>query len=47
MRGLWDVLAPHHAKMTHPNGMDMYTIEKYPTGLKFIGEDGWMWVTSR
>ena len=23
----------------------MYISEKYPNGLRFIGEDGWIWVT--
>lgn len=44
-KGLWDVHGPYHVKMTYANGVDMYISEKYPTGLKFIGEEGWIWVT--
>ena len=44
-KGLWDVHGPYHVKMTYANGVDVYISEKYPTGLKFLGEDGWLWVT--
>jgi hypothetical protein len=29
----------------YANGADVFISEKYPTGVKFIGEDGWIWVT--
>jgi predicted dehydrogenase len=43
-RGLWDVHGPFHVKAQYPNGATMYISEKYPNGIKFIGEDGWIWV---
>jgi myo-inositol 2-dehydrogenase/D-chiro-inositol 1-dehydrogenase len=44
-KGLWDVHGPYHIRMQYANGVSVYISEKYPTGLKFIGEDGWLWVT--
>lgn len=44
-KGLWDVHGPYHVRMRYANGVTMYLSEKYPTGLKFLGEDGWLWVT--
>jgi predicted dehydrogenase len=43
--GLWDVHGPFHIKAQYANGAVMYISEKYPNGIKFIGEDGWLWVT--
>jgi predicted dehydrogenase len=44
-RGLWDVHGPFHIKATYANGANVYISEKYPNGIKFIGEEGWIWVT--
>jgi predicted dehydrogenase len=44
-RGLWDVHGPYHIKMRYADGITMYISEKYPNGLRFVGEDGWLWVT--
>jgi hypothetical protein len=44
-KGLWDVHGPFHVRAHYANGADVYLSEKYPTGVKFIGEDGWIWVT--
>jgi predicted dehydrogenase len=43
-KGLWNVHGPYHVRARYANGATMYISEKYPTGLKFIGEDGWLWV---
>jgi predicted dehydrogenase len=43
--GLWDVHGPYHVKARYANGAVIYMSEKYPNGLRFIGEDGWIWVT--
>jgi hypothetical protein len=44
-KGLWDVHGPFHVRAHYANGAEVYLSEKYPTGVKFIGEDGWIWVT--
>jgi predicted dehydrogenase len=44
-KGLWDVHGPYHARARYANGATMYISEKYPNGIRFIGEDGWLWVT--
>jgi hypothetical protein len=43
--GLWDVHGPYHIKAKYPNGATVYISEKYPNGIRFIGESGWIWVT--
>ncbi len=44
-KGLWDVHGKYHVKARYANGATMYISEKYPNGIRFIGEDGWIWVT--
>ncbi len=44
-KGLWDVHGPYHVRARYANGVEMYISEKYPNGLRFIGDDGWVWVT--
>jgi len=44
-KGLWDVHGPFHVRAHYANGAEVYISEKYPNGIKFIGEDGWIWVT--
>jgi predicted dehydrogenase len=44
-KGLWDVHGPYHVSARYANGAEMYISEKYPNGLRFIGEEGWIWVT--
>ena len=43
--GLWDVHGLYHAKATYADGTAMYISDKYPNGIKFLGENGWVWVT--
>jgi myo-inositol 2-dehydrogenase/D-chiro-inositol 1-dehydrogenase len=43
--GLWDVHGPYHVRARYANGATMYISEKYPNGIRFVGEDGWIWVT--
>jgi predicted dehydrogenase len=44
-KGLWDVHGPYHVRAQYPNGATMYISEKYPNGIRFVGEHGWIWVT--
>jgi predicted dehydrogenase len=44
-KGLWDVHGPYHVRLNYGNGVTVYISEKYPTGLRFLGDDGWLWVT--
>ena len=44
-QGLWDVHGPYTVRMRYANGATVYISEKLPNGLRFLGEDGWIWVT--
>jgi predicted dehydrogenase len=44
-QGLWDVHGPYTVRARYANGVLMYVSEKYTNGLRFIGQDGWIWVT--
>jgi predicted dehydrogenase len=44
-KGLWDVHGPYHIKYKYAEGTEMYVSDKYPNGIKFVGETGWVWVT--
>jgi myo-inositol 2-dehydrogenase / D-chiro-inositol 1-dehydrogenase len=43
--GLWDVHGSFLIRAKYPNGAVMYVSDKFPNGIKFIGDDGWVWVT--
>jgi len=44
-KGLWDVHGPYHVRAKYANGAVMYISEKLPNGIRFVGEEGWIWVT--
>lgn len=44
-KGLWDVHGKYHVRARYANGAEMFISDKYPNGIKFIGENGWIWVT--
>ena len=44
-KGLWDVHGLYHVRSDYANGVAMYISDKYPNGVKFLGEEGWIWVT--
>jgi predicted dehydrogenase len=44
-KGLWDVHGKYHVRARYASGVTVYISEMYPTGLRFIGEEGWIWVT--
>ena len=43
-QGLWDVHGSYHVRATYANGAVMYISAKYPNGVKFLGEGGWIFV---
>ncbi|MDX2154008.1 MAG: Gfo/Idh/MocA family oxidoreductase [Bryobacteraceae bacterium] len=44
-KGLWDVHGSFHVRAKYANGATMFASDKYENGVKFVGEDGWIWVT--
>lgn len=41
----WDVHAKYFIKLTYGNGVVMHITDDLPNGIRFEGEDGWIWVT--
>ena len=44
-KGLWDVHGPFRTEATYANGVRMIVSGDFPNGLKFIGTDGWIFVS--
>jgi predicted dehydrogenase len=44
-KGLWDVHGSFHVTAHYANGATMLVSDKFANGVKFVGEDGWIWVT--
>jgi predicted dehydrogenase len=43
--GLWDVHGIFRTEAMYENGVHMVVSNELPNGVKFIGDDGWIWVT--
>ena len=43
--GLWNVHGDFMAKAQYANGITMYTSGGYTNGIKYIGDDGWIFVS--
>lgn len=43
--GLWDVHGEYHVEAKFANGVTMIIDDKLPNGIRFEGEDGWIFVT--
>ncbi len=43
--GLWDVHGEYDITLTYPDGTPMRVWDKYPNGVRFIGEKGWIFVS--
>lgn len=43
--GLWDVHGDFNAEAKYANGATLMLSNKNPVGVRFEGEDGWIWVT--
>ncbi len=44
-KGLWDVHGRYMVSARYANGATMFISEKFPNGVRFVGESGWIWVT--
>ncbi|MCS3794997.1 Gfo/Idh/MocA family protein [Niastella sp. OAS944] len=44
-KGLWDVHGIFRTEAMYANGVHMIVSNELPNGVKFIGTDGWIWVT--
>ena len=43
--GLWNVHGPYHIEMQYANGATVIIDNTFPTGVRFEGSDGWIFVT--
>ncbi len=43
--GLWNVHGPFHVRAKFANGATMLVSDEYPTGVRFEGSEGWIFVT--
>jgi predicted dehydrogenase len=43
--GLWDVHGDYMVKAEYENGITMYTSGGFPTGIKYEGDEGWIFVS--
>ena len=44
-KGLWDVHGIFRTEAMYANGVHMIVSNELPNGIKFIGSEGWIWVT--
>jgi predicted dehydrogenase len=44
-KGLWDVHGDYDITLTYPDGTPVRVWNKYPNGVRFIGEKGWIFVS--
>jgi predicted dehydrogenase len=42
---IWNVHGAYHIELTYPDDVIVTVSDKLPNGLKFYGDDGWIWVT--
>lgn len=45
--GLWDVHGDFHAEAKYANGALVLVSNKFPVGVRFEGDEGWLWVTRK
>jgi myo-inositol 2-dehydrogenase/D-chiro-inositol 1-dehydrogenase len=41
----WDVHGPYNIELKYANGATMIVSDKLPNGIRFEGENGWIWVS--
>jgi len=42
---IWNVHGAYDIELTYPGSVKVHVSDKNPNGLKFIGDEGWIWVT--
>jgi myo-inositol 2-dehydrogenase / D-chiro-inositol 1-dehydrogenase len=42
---IWNVHGAYDIELLYPRGIRMHVSDKFPTGIKFIGDEGWIFVT--
>ncbi|MDO8543612.1 MAG: Gfo/Idh/MocA family oxidoreductase [Opitutaceae bacterium] len=42
---IWNVHGAYNIHLTYPGGVDVRVSDKFPNGLKFIGDEGWIFVS--
>ncbi|MBM0106966.1 Gfo/Idh/MocA family oxidoreductase [Steroidobacter sp. S1-65] len=42
---IWNVHGAYDVKLTYPGDIKVHVSDKHNNGLKFFGDDGWIWVT--
>jgi len=42
---IWNVHGAYEIELTYPGDIRVSVSDKHPNGLKFIGDEGWLWVT--
>lgn len=41
----WDVHGAYNVKLKYANGVDLEISNEFPNGIRFEGDDGWIWVS--
>jgi predicted dehydrogenase len=44
VNSIWNVHGAYDVELTYPGDVRVNVSDKHPNGLKFIGEEGWIWV---
>lgn len=44
---LWNVHGAYDLKLMYPRKVEVSVSNRHPNGLKFIGDEGWVWVTRK
>jgi predicted dehydrogenase len=42
---IWNVHGPYHIELKYPGDVTVVVSDKFPNGLKFIGDDGWIFAS--
>jgi predicted dehydrogenase len=41
---IWNVHGAYHVELTYPGGIHLTVSDKFPNGIRFIGDEGWIFV---